>query len=123
MAGIGPQDGQVHQPIQPFAEAANGEILTVQDGQLLVKYSGIESLRARHPLKSWPLTGAAVRTIAAFHAGFVILYQDGTVATTGDARFEDCLGRRVSDQSYGLLPTLPHIEADETSGLTVFQAC
>lgn len=114
MAGIGPPVSQIHELAHVFAEAANGDILTVQGediavpdvegrrqpGELLVKYSSMETLRARDPVKSWPLKDTTVSTVAAFDAGFVILYQDGTVATMGDARFGDCLGRDVSDESY-----------------------
>ncbi|KAM4066851.1 regulator of chromosome condensation (RCC1) repeat domain-containing protein [Hirsutella rhossiliensis] len=113
IAGIGPRDSRIHSLAHFFAEAANGEVLMVQDddvsvcdgqgrrqpGKLLVKYSCMERVRACDPLKSWPLKGAAVSTIAAFAAGFAILYQDGTVATMGDARFQDCLGRDVSDEA------------------------
>ncbi|KAK8144308.1 hypothetical protein G3M48_006021 [Beauveria asiatica] len=38
-----------------------------------------------------------VKQIAALDTGFVFLYQDGTVATMGDARFPQVLGRMISE--------------------------
>lgn len=114
VAGVGSRDHQAYESSSLFAEATNGEILMVQDedhpladgqsrrqpGKLLVKYASMRSLKAREPLRSWPLGSVAVEEMAAFDAGFVILYRDGTVATMGDARFADCLGRQPSPESY-----------------------
>lgn len=36
-----------------------------------------------------------IRDVVAFDAGFLILYEDGTVATLGDPRYQDCLAREV----------------------------
>ena len=41
-----------------------------------------------------------VKQIEAFDTGFVILYEDGTVATMGDPRFENCLGRIVTETAW-----------------------
>jgi hypothetical protein len=49
--------------------------------------------------QSWERT-KPVAQIAAFHVGFIILYQDGTVETFGDRRFADCLGRDVDDEQF-----------------------
>ncbi|KAM3517859.1 hypothetical protein NHJ13051_008642 [Beauveria bassiana] len=38
-----------------------------------------------------------VKQIAALDTGFVLLYEDGTVATMGDARFPQVLGRMISE--------------------------
>ncbi|KAM3428066.1 hypothetical protein NHJ13734_008745 [Beauveria thailandica] len=38
-----------------------------------------------------------VKQIAALDTGFVFLYEDGTVATMGDARFPQVLGRMISE--------------------------
>ncbi|PHH90282.1 hypothetical protein CDD83_4083 [Cordyceps sp. RAO-2017] len=110
LAGVGPEDERIWEALETFAVAANGEILAVQDGlalspedaaqaeKRLVKYASLRALKAGETQRSWPLAGA-VKTIAAFDAGFVILYRDGGVATLGDARYEDCLGREATAES------------------------
>ncbi|KJZ70375.1 hypothetical protein HIM_10219 [Hirsutella minnesotensis 3608] len=109
-AGISPEDEPALQDTVAVAEAANGEILTAQsygadilDGQVtreashvLKKFSSLETLKAGRPDKCWPVE-CPVKQVAAFNAGFVILFEDGNVATMGDARFEDCLGRDISE--------------------------
>ncbi|RDA85446.1 hypothetical protein CP532_1016 [Ophiocordyceps camponoti-leonardi (nom. inval.)] len=109
MAGIGPEDEDVQEAASLFAEAANGEILVVQresgltsseeaPRKPLFKYASFAAWRAGEVQQTWT-PSSAVQTIAAYDTGFVILYQDGTVATLGDARFESCLGRHVTEQS------------------------
>lgn len=110
MAGVGLADADDYEAAYTFAEAANGEILGIQDDstlvseggpeaqKVLVKYASRSAIEAENRQRSWRCK-SPVRTIAAFDAGFVILYQDGTVATLGDARFEDCLGRDITDDS------------------------
>lgn len=39
-----------------------------------------------------------VAKTAAYDTGFMVLYTDGTVATMGDPRFPECLGRDVSEE-------------------------
>lgn len=52
----------------------------------------------RDPSTRWPRE-QPVRQIAAYDAGFVVLYEDGTVATLGDARYVECLGRDMTTES------------------------
>jgi hypothetical protein len=47
--------------------------------------------------QSWPRT-RPIAQLAAFHVGFIILYEDGSVESMGDPRFPDCLGREVDDE-------------------------
>ncbi|EXV04632.1 regulator of chromosome condensation (RCC1) domain protein [Metarhizium robertsii] len=44
---------------------------------------------------SWPCN-SQVQEVASFAAGFIILYQNGEVATMGDPRYQDCLAREVT---------------------------
>ncbi|KAF7563099.1 hypothetical protein G7046_g1038 [Stylonectria norvegica] len=91
------------------AEAANGAILTIECEEVdlsslgkplhpLVRYPSISAWESRSDAQSWP-SKVPVKQIAAYDTGFVILYEDGSVSTLGDPRFEDCLGRDVSDSS------------------------
>ncbi|CEJ94173.1 hypothetical protein VHEMI09721 [[Torrubiella] hemipterigena] len=49
--------------------------------------------------------------MAAYDTGFAVLYTDGTVATMGDPRFPECLGREVSDkQPSNALATVDDLE-------------
>ncbi|PNY19938.1 E3 ISG15-protein ligase Herc6 [Tolypocladium capitatum] len=126
MAGVGLGHADDREAAYTFAEAANGEILGIQDDgtlvsgeeggseaqKVLAKYPCRSAVEAQNPERSWRCK-SPVRTIAAFDAGFVILYQDGTVATLGDARFEDCLGRDITDDSPadepGIVPDLANL--------------
>ncbi|TWU75694.1 hypothetical protein ED733_007448 [Metarhizium rileyi] len=58
---------------------------------------------------SWPCN-SSVREVAAFDSGFIILYQNGHVATMGDPRYQDCLAREVTSDRQadepGLVPDL-----------------
>ncbi|CAG9956232.1 unnamed protein product [Clonostachys rosea f. rosea IK726] len=65
-------------------------------GSSLVKYRSLEACKAHDPVQTWPCR-QPVKQVAAFDVGFVILYADGSVATLGDPRYEDCLGREVDD--------------------------
>lgn len=110
VAGVGPGDDGDCEAAYTYAEAANGEILTVRDGGIpvssevgarlqttLTKYASASALKAHSAEKSWPCQ-VSVQAMAAFDAGFAILYRDGTVATLGDARCEECLGRDVTEE-------------------------
>lgn len=87
------------------AENALGEILaaepdaTAPSGALLVKFPDLSSRKAGKSSHSWPCK-KGIRHIAAYDAGWVVLYDDGTVATLGDPRFGDCLGREVTEGRY-----------------------
>lgn len=48
----------------------------------------------------WPVDVNPVKQIVSFNAGFIILYQDGTVRSLGDNRFVACLGRVVDEDQY-----------------------
>ncbi|CAM1509469.1 Fc.00g032080.m01.CDS01 [Cosmosporella sp. VM-42] len=86
------------------AESANGAVLIVENAtsdaasHTLVKYPSPTTYQARTGGKSWPCR-RRVTQIAAYDTGFIILYEDGTVDTLGDPRFEDCLGRDVNETS------------------------
>ena len=87
------------------AENALGEILaaqantTNQPGALLLRFSDLPSQKKGKNSHSWPCE-KGVRQIAAYDAGWLILYDDGTVATLGDPRFGDCLGREATEERY-----------------------
>lgn len=84
-----------------------GETLSVEDDAIgqdgkLTKYTLVKETLPRHATdqvvkQSWQRTQAIAQT-AAFHVGFIILYQDGTVETLGDRRFPDCLARDIDDE-------------------------
>ena len=73
--------------------------------------------------QSWVRT-KPVAQVAAFHVGFVILYQDGTVETLGDRRFADCLGRDVDDEQ-SVIPSSPcsRLTMKRRWLTTVYQSC
>ncbi|KAG5983696.1 hypothetical protein E4U55_007445 [Claviceps digitariae] len=111
--------------------AGNGLTLTIQPGDetpaeiqkagteapcqgYIVKYESYEDCKAgRRPVVlPWK---RPVREVAAYEAGFVVLFQDGTVATLGDARYQECLARDVpqesaADNSLELVPDLLSLE-------------
>lgn len=64
----------------------------------IVKYESYEDCKAgRRPVVlPWKMP---VREVAAYEAGFVVLFQDGTVATLGDARYQECLARDITQES------------------------
>ena len=87
------------------AENALGEILAAEpdaaapSGALLVKFPDFSSRKAGKSSHSWSCE-RGIQQIAAYDAGWVVLYDDGTVATLGDPRFSDCLGREVTEGGY-----------------------
>ncbi|PHH72272.1 hypothetical protein CDD80_4652 [Ophiocordyceps camponoti-rufipedis] len=116
MAGIGPDKEDEQEAAYLFAEAANDEILIAQREDSpetnetttvpptpLLQYASVTSWKAGLVKQSWT-PHSPVQTMAAFDTGFVILHDDGTVSTLGDARFEDCLGRDVTKDSPANLP-------------------
>ncbi|GJN73374.1 hypothetical protein PLIIFM63780_007438 [Purpureocillium lilacinum] len=127
-AGVGfPDDGNddALDAAYACAEAANGELLVVcddntpavphgiggdvQKSKVLAKYASRSDLHAQNRQATWRCK-SPVEAVAAFDAGFVILYSDGAVATLGDARFQDCLAREVTADSPstepGIVPDL-----------------
>jgi hypothetical protein len=89
------------------AENSQGEVLNTIDGctaarsgPLLRKLADSEALRTGSASHSWSWGAYGIKQIVAFDAGWVILYDEGTVATLGDARFEDCLAREVTSKRY-----------------------
>ncbi|PHH63140.1 hypothetical protein CDD81_6291 [Ophiocordyceps australis] len=125
MAGFGLQDQEAYQAAYSSAEAENDEILDVVDDapdissaanegvpqHRLVKYASASARAARTADKTWPCK-KPVSAVAAFATGFIILHQDGTVDTLGDARYQDCLGRQVDDESPAEDPCLVSDLAD-----------
>ncbi|KAF4585822.1 regulator of chromosome condensation (RCC1)-like protein [Ophiocordyceps camponoti-floridani] len=116
MAGIGPDNEDEQEAAYLYAEAANDEILTTrrEDSHVtketatvsqtpLLHYASVTSWKAGLVKQSWT-PHSPVRTMAAFDTGFIILHEEGTVSTLGDARFEDCLGRDVTEDSPANLP-------------------
>ncbi|UNI16096.1 hypothetical protein JDV02_002567 [Purpureocillium takamizusanense] len=117
-AGVGFRDDGLDDALDDAhacAEAANGELLIVYDedtpaasdaiigghdqkSKVLAKYASRRDLNAQKRQATWRCK-SPVEAVAAFDAGFIILYSDGAVATLGDARFQDCLGREVTDES------------------------
>lgn len=92
----------------PSAENFAGQVLQVEQdseqhdeaaatGYSLVKYTRLASAPGETSRQPWPRT-KPIKQIAAFHVGFIILYEDGSVETLGDPRFVDCLGRGVDDE-------------------------
>jgi hypothetical protein len=80
-------------------------------GSSLVKYRSLEACKAHDPVQTWPCR-QPVKQVAAFDVGFVILYADGSVATLGDPRYEDCLGREVDDAKLVLNNLLGRLSLD-----------
>ncbi|KAK5989299.1 hypothetical protein PT974_10812 [Cladobotryum mycophilum] len=109
LAGPSPHSNQDLEFLYTSAETANGEILTIcspsneQTGNVLVQHSSLASGKPIHDRQSWPCNVPA-RQIAAFDTGFVILYQDGTVSTLGDPRFESSLGRDITPEQPAHIP-------------------
>lgn len=92
-------------PVENFA----GETLKVETGlphneggsskYTIVKETLPRSATDEVVRQSWPRS-QPIKQIAAFHVGFIILYDDGTVETLGDRRFQDCLGRDVDEEKF-----------------------
>lgn len=121
MAGIGPTTDEEREFIYTSTEAATGEILAIEslsssnashsqrqpdhtthpplhkDSLHLVKYSSVDAWKSHVISASWECS-VPPRQIAAFDSGFVILYDDGSVATLGDPRFEGSLGRDITPE-------------------------
>lgn len=101
-AGSGyPQDGEGLQAALASAENALGESLTATHGNgQLHKYPSPDEVAtgSRQEEQTWPCP-SPVKQMAAWDAGWVVLYEDGSVATMGDGRFEDCLGREVTSDT------------------------
>lgn len=113
LAGNGPQS-ECEREIAYFSvEAANGEILTIQQPRnvstshdknyhqvqrTLFKYSSISAMKSGEIQTSWHCS-SPVRNMAAFDSGFVVVYDDGSVATLGDPRSHGCLGRVITEDS------------------------
>ncbi|KAG6006751.1 hypothetical protein E4U21_006736 [Claviceps maximensis] len=76
----------------------------------IVKYESYEDCRAgRRPVVlPWKMP---VQEVAVYEAGFVVLFQDGVVATLGDARYQDCLARDITKESAadGALELVPDL--------------
>ncbi|ODA83750.1 hypothetical protein RJ55_02266 [Drechmeria coniospora] len=122
-AGFGLANQVDQEAAYAYAETANGEILAIEPEvtcptsddhgppppttNVLVQYASAAKLKRGERRKTWRCVHPA-KAIAAFDAGFVILYQDGTVATMGDARFEDCLGRDCTERSPPEDPGIVH---------------
>ncbi|KAG6288099.1 hypothetical protein E4U46_003534 [Claviceps purpurea] len=67
-------------------------------GHCVVKYTTYEDCKAGHNPVTLPWT-KPIQEVAPYEAGFVVLFQDGTVATLGDARYQECLARDVTTES------------------------
>ncbi|KAJ6440748.1 regulator of chromosome condensation (RCC1)-like protein [Purpureocillium lavendulum] len=132
-AGVGLSDDYGDDALETScacAKAGNGEILVVcddgdgddnpagsgafgggvtQKSKVLAKYASRRAFDTQTRQASWR-SKSPVKAVAAYDAGFVILYHDGTVATLGDARFQDCLGRETTRDSPsdepGIVPDL-----------------
>ena len=76
--------------------SATGSAPGLAGKHVLAQYLSLGAWEARSHRKHWPAAQAA-KQIAAYEVGFVVLFEDGSVASLGDARFEDCLGREVSE--------------------------
>ncbi|KAG6039718.1 hypothetical protein E4U41_002157 [Claviceps citrina] len=64
----------------------------------LVKYASYQDYETGHRPIALPCK-TPVQEVAAYAAGFAVLFQDGTVATTGDARYQECLARDITRES------------------------
>ncbi|GAB0142124.1 hypothetical protein EsHS_00002688 [Epichloe bromicola] len=75
----------------------------------LVKYASHEDFKVGKRPTTFPCE-SQVRQVAVYQAGFAVLLQDGTVATLGDARYQECLARDITQESaannLGLVPDL-----------------
>ncbi|KFH40749.1 X-linked retinitis pigmentosa GTPase regulator-like protein [Hapsidospora chrysogenum ATCC 11550] len=93
LARSGAENAQVEVP------TTTGGCTAARSGPLLRKLADSEALRTGSTSHSWSWGAYGIKQIVAFDAGWVILYDEGTVATLGDARFEDCLAREVTSKS------------------------
>lgn len=84
--------------------AGNGEALHIQlDSSATAKVIRLNTtgkndlvnnmFTLREPTKAQP------KQLVAYEAGFAILYEDGTVATLGDPRYPECLGRDITPET------------------------
>lgn len=64
----------------------------------LVKYASHEDFKVGRRPTMLPCE-SQVRQVAVYQAGFAVLFQDGTVATLGDARYQECLARDITQES------------------------
>ncbi|KAF5630541.1 e3 ubiquitin ligase HERC6 [Fusarium sp. NRRL 52700] len=86
----------------PSAISGDGKVSIVQGSDCspldhaIVQYPSLEAWKANKSTNPWPCK-AAVRQIAAYDAGFIILLEDETVLSCGDPRFRDCLGREADE--------------------------
>ncbi|KEY72721.1 hypothetical protein S7711_02509 [Stachybotrys chartarum IBT 7711] len=105
------QGGHIEPPVARLsytsAQIANGDIFTCTRpgtsavpnefaARTLWNISAILPEEAVEDPVSWTFE-SPVKQIAASDVGVVILHEDGSVSTMGDARFEDVLGREVND--------------------------
>ncbi|KAK2591742.1 hypothetical protein QQS21_010563 [Conoideocrella luteorostrata] len=66
--------------------------------RFIEKYACFQDYKSRSKPTKLPCA-SPVQQVAAYEAGFLVLYQDGTVATLGDPRYQDCLAREVTEKS------------------------
>ena len=82
------------------ARCANGALLVCDPAafQKLSKYPSLRAWRFFKDEATWEVR-SQVKEMSAYDTGFVVLYEDGTVDTLGDSRFEECLGRDATPTS------------------------
>ncbi|KAF4121967.1 Alpha-tubulin suppressor [Geosmithia morbida] len=98
-AGTGyPHDDQQLRVSLDEVENALGETLAIDRGDTLHIRKCPSPDDASHQQSRF-VCPSPVRQMAAWDAGWVILHEDGRVATMGDGRFPDCLGREVAADS------------------------
>ena len=87
------------------AQNSLGEILVAEapndkpSARQLSKFDNVADYKSKTCSQSWPCD-KPVRQIVAFDVGWVILHTDGSVATLGDPRYGDCLGREITADRY-----------------------
>ncbi|KFA50508.1 hypothetical protein S40293_03094 [Stachybotrys chartarum IBT 40293] len=107
VAGSRPSCQHDIESLHRAAQIANGDIFTCTRpgtsavpnefaARTLWNISAILPEEAVEDPVSWTFE-SPVKQIAASDVGVVILHEDGSVSTMGDARFEDVLGREVND--------------------------
>ncbi|KAJ3507577.1 hypothetical protein NM208_g15940 [Fusarium decemcellulare] len=116
LLGVGSTTGSLLD--RPSAISAGGKVLTVaqreeqdtlESSQAIVEYPHLAAWKANESTHCWP-SKSKVRQIAAYDAGFIILHEDGSVSTSGDPRFVDCLGREANEFNSPNVPsTVPDL--------------
>lgn len=108
--GVDAGDDEALQDVYETCVAGNGLTLTIRSAHASAETKDVNLEPNQQSLRTYPCFSdfksesnstlhpckCRIQEVAAFDVGFLILYQDGTVATLGDPRYQDCLAREVT---------------------------